>query len=121
MEELEALTGSQGLRDDIRSLAAPLRRLIAWYGSMHCFPAAKPMVLLEPFWSTLQKWDLSVIQCEEATLKLRHPHQRNSTLSDGCHQMLRGEIGIDPGVRAMLTVEGLTLSPEKVHPDCLTC
>ncbi|RDX46188.1 hypothetical protein OH76DRAFT_901883 [Lentinus brumalis] len=73
MEELEALTGSQGLRDDIRSLAAPLRRLIAWYGPMHCFPAAKPMVLLEPFWSTLQKWDLSVIQCEEETLEASTP------------------------------------------------
>ncbi|RPD72518.1 hypothetical protein L226DRAFT_572965 [Lentinus tigrinus ALCF2SS1-7] len=82
---------------------------------MHRFPAADPIVLLEPFRSTLEQLDLSVIHCEDETVQ--YPHVRSLTLADCYHGMLRGGIDVGPVARAFPNVETFTLSAAKVHPE----
>ncbi len=115
LEELTAPFVTQALCDAITALAAPLRRLTIRFGPMNRFPAADPVSLLEPFCSTLEELDLSVVQCEEATVE--YPLVSKLTLSDCYYGLLRGGIDIAPVTRAFPNVFDLTLSAAKVHPE----
>ncbi|KAI0765412.1 hypothetical protein C8Q74DRAFT_1318768 [Fomes fomentarius] len=115
LEELTAPFVSQTLCDAITALAAPLRRLTMRFGPMNRFPAADPVSLLEPFCSTLEELDLSVVHCEEATVE--YPLVSKLTLSDCYYGLLRGGIDIAPVTRAFPNVFDLTLSAAKVHPE----
>ena len=115
LEEIEAPFVSQALWDSISGLAAPVRKLTAKFGPMHRFPAADPVVLLEPFRSTLEQLDLSVIHCEDETVQ--YGRVRRLTLADCYHGMLRGGIDIAPVARGFPNVEAFALSAAKVHPE----
>ena len=115
LEELTAPFVSQALCDTITSLSAPLRRLAMKFGPMNQFPATNPVVLLEPFSSTLEDLDLAVVQCEDGPVQ--YPLVTRLALSDCYYGMSRGGVDIGPVARAFPHVLELSLSAAKVSPD----